>query len=416
MHFTRYPVPTNKEIIIGHDYINVKDVLGFVEPSDTKWVKLDDKEYAYYEKESCKNCNLFFHYYEQKRKYEQTYKSLFLVHPDMCIDIINEIGLTNIFKCLRHSELIKNVWYVYAANGLLTAEYFVNGLIKWKIYEAFIDILVSVSVFGKIVDKACHYIYQQYDKCKGYTLEGLCKKDLAIFSGKKIHCDHNTLYFLQSLENEKDFYIYDAYCQAPLALPNIYDNASVCWGTSSNKPHTLTEAYTKWWSTPFNQDLLLSSNDTAYSMIEGYGFNADDFYSYDKEYDQIDYEAEPREFTTYEIVQIINDGGNNRVKGDLDLMHVTYNVEGVREVLVVDYGRNIPDFAEIIDEDFLSYLNYSDNLFIFLINELEKDVWQAYVPTDEDEGVYIQINLQDLANLNLDDDTDTEETEDDDNY
>lgn len=415
MYFKRYPVPTGKEIIIGHDYGNGCDVIGFVEPSDCKLVKLADSLYENCARKTCSNCELHFKHYIYRNKYEETYQNLFLVHPDMCIDILNELGFLRVMNGFYSRDVRQNPWYTYAKKGIITIEYFIQGLLKWNDYEDFVKNLVRSSVFDEILIKAVSFVYQQYNKCKGFTLEGLCKKGLDVFKAKKVPCNHNTILFLQSLSNTETYYLYDRYHEASLSLPNVYRDGEVCWG-NARRPTNLSEAYFTWWSAPFNGDLLHDTYSDSSELIEGYGFDPCDFYPYDEDIDETDYDEDPRPFTTDEIITIIKRGGNNEYKGSIDLTDVEFDVEGVREILVVEDGRQIPDFAEIINDNFLFMLQNCENLFIFLINELEKDVWQAYVPTDNNEGVYIQINLRDLANLNLDDDTDTEETEDDDDY
>lgn len=412
MYLKRYEVPVGKTLIIGHDANNGCDVIGFVEPSDRKMVQISDSLYHEYAKTTCKKCNSHFKHYTYKDKYKETYKNLFLAHPDMCVDILNEIGLPRVMSEFLSWDIRKNVWYTYAKKQLITPQYLVNGLLKWNGYEEFVNSLVSFGVFDKILDKATTYIYNQYQKCKGFPIEGLCKKNLDIFNAKKVPCNHNTLLFLQSLEDSRNYYIYDEYHESPLSLPNIHCDAMVCWGSNCT-PGNLPEAYSTWWSSPFNEDLLLaSSSSSAVKMIEGYGFYATDFIPYDEDYGDYDYDADPRSFTTDEVISIIRRGGNNPEKGSMEFQRLQFDVEGVQEILVVEDGRQIPDFAEIISEDFLRFLDQSDNLFIFLINEVEEDVWEAYLPTDENEGEYIQINLQDLCDLDLED---TEENEDDDN-
>lgn len=413
MYIQRYPVPVGKELLIGRDSNNSCDVIGFVERRDTKQVKLADSLYQEYTDSTCKSCELYFRQNDYKTKYRETYKNLFLAHPDMCVDILNDIGLFPVFSELWNWEINENIWFKYAKMQLISAEYLVQGLLKWGDYESFINKLIKFSIFeSKILDKTSTYIYQQYDKCKGFVVEGLCKQQLDVFQAKKVPCNHNTLLFLQSLEDTERFYIYDNYHEAPLSLPNIYDDAVVCWG-NNRIPDNLPEAHSTWWSSPFNKDLLLAnSGSSAVEMIEGYGFDATDFFPYDEDCDEYDYGADPRSFTTDEVIRIIRRGGDNSEKGSMNLQHVLFDVEGVQEILVVEDGRLIPDFAEIISEDFLRFLDDTNALFIFLINEIEKNLWEAYLPTDENEGEYIQINLQDLRDLDLDN---TEETEDDDN-
>lgn len=408
MYIQRYPVPVGKELLIGHDSNNSCDVIGFVEPSDRKMVQISDSLYHEYAKTTCKKCELYFRQNDYKNKYRETYKNLFLAHPDMCVDMLNDIDLRKIFNDFHSWEINENIWKMQP----ISAEYLVQGLFEWGGYESFVNKLINFKIFDEILDKTSTYIYQQYDKCKGYVVESSCKRQLAIFNAKKVPCNHNTLLFLQSLEDSRNYYIYDEYHESPLSLPNIHRDAMVCWGDNC-KPGNLPEAYSTWWSSPFNEDLLLaSSSSSAIEMIEGYGFYATDFFPYDEDYGDYDYDADPRSFTTDEVIRIIRRGGNNPQKGSMEFQRLQFDVEGVQEILVVEDGRQIPDFAEIISEDFLRFLDQSDNLYIFLINEVEEDVWEAYLPTDENEGEYIQINLQDLCDLDLED---TEENEDDDN-
>lgn len=413
MYIQRYPVPVGKELLIGHDRNTSCDVIGFVESADTKQVKLTDSLYQEYTDSTCKSCELYFRQHDYKTKYRETYKNLFLAHPDMCVDMLNDIGLHKIFNDFFSWEIRKSIWFVYAYKQLISTEYFIQGLLKWNEYENFVQLLVNCYPFGyEILNKVSTYIYQQYDKCKGFVVEGLCKRKLDIFNAKKVPCTHNTLLFLQSLEDTDRFYIYDDYHEAPLSLPNIYHNAMVCWGNNCT-PNNLPEAHSTWWSSPFNKDLLLSnSRSSAVEMIEGYGFDASDFYPYDEDNESTDYSDDPRSFTTEEVIRIIRRGGDNPEKGSMEFRRLQFDVAGVQEILVVEDGRLIPDFAEIIPENFLRFLDDSDALFIFLINEIEKNLWEAYLPTNENEGEYIQINLQDLCDLDLDN---TEETEDDDN-
>lgn len=413
MYIQRYPVPVGKELLIGYDRNNNCDVIGFVERRDTKQVKFADSLYQEYTDSTCKSCELYFRQNDYKTKYQETYKNLFLAHPDMCVDMLNDIGLDKIFNDFFSWEIRKSIWFVYAYKQLISTEYFIQGLLKWNEYENFVQLLVKSYRFScEILDKVSTYIYQQYDKCKGYVVEGLCKRQLDIFQTKKVPCNHNTLFFLQSLEDTDRFYIYDNYHEAPLSLPNIYDDAMVCWG-NNRTPDNLPEAHSTWWSSPFNTDLLLAnSGSSAVEMIEGYGFDASDFFPYDEDDESTDYSDDPRSFTIDELISIIRRGGDNSEKGSMDLQHVQFNIDGVKEILMVEDGRLIPDFAEIISENFLRFLDNYDTLFIFLLNEIEKNVWEAYLPIDENEGEYIQINLQDLCNLDLDN---IEETVDDDN-
>lgn len=406
MHLYRYPVPTGKVLLIGHNNYQGEDFIGFVEPDDQKWVTLDPKIYGEYAENTCNKCDKYVQQNKEKEKYNETYKNMFLCHPEMFAELLAEYGD---WGCNLHHE---HPYDEYVLRGLLTAKQYIDLLLKWDTtnYEKLVHRLCISHWFNqKYVNSAINFCYNTYSKCKGYNIEFTCKKNLEIFNKKKIPCNHNTLLFTQSLENLKDYYIFDNYTENALALPNIYRDGTVCWGSPKNKPKNLTETCSNYFNTPFNRDLLLDGETGEIEMLEGYGFSEYDFYEYDEYNDEYRYDLPPRCFTATEIIQLIDKGGDNENKGKYDLSYTEFNVEGVREILVVENGRKIPDFAELIDEDFLDVLNNTEQLFIFLINEVEEGVWEAYLPTSNDEGEYIQINLRDLANLDLDEETEDEE-------
>jgi hypothetical protein len=136
-------------------------------------------------------------------------------------------------------------------------------------------------------------------------------------------------------------------------------------------------------------------------MVEGYGFDEHDFYTYDEDDDSYNYDEPREELTVNELVQIIKNGGDNPYKGVMDLEIVKFELTGVKEILRIKNGKRIPDFNEIVD-DYLDFMS-GDDLFLFLINNLEDDIWEAYLPVEENEGIYIQINLKDLENYTLED-------------
>jgi hypothetical protein len=403
MHIKRYPVPIGKTLLIGHDH-NHHDFIGFEEPANTKYVNLDSSLLREYTNNVCRSCDLYFRIQEHRNKYKETYKNLFLAHPELCVDFLECVGLQTVVYDLYYSwEIQKYTYQVYAKKGLLTTQQLVDGLQKWNEYEAFVLLLHKRSgFFARYAEKASEYVYKSYGKCKDYNFEGKCKKDLEVFKGRKIKCAHNDLYFLKALD-AIDFYIYDYYTDNPLSLPNVYSDASVCWGTDNDYPETLSEALVQYFNTPFNGDLLLSTDGFIEDCIEGYGFDSCDFYPYDDDYGQTDYDAEPRSFTVDEIVQIIESGGDNKHKGYMDLTYEMFDIEGVQEILQIVKGRDLPDFAEAIDESFLNYLDASNDVFLFLINDLGGENWEAYLPTDKDEGIYIQVNLNDLRKTQLED-------------
>ena len=396
MRLYRNRVPVGKSIVIGHDNENKCDFVGFIEPPDVKQVKLADCVLEEYVTNVCRSCTKRFNESNILVSYRGMYHNLFLVNPETLIDCIENIGLHD---TLESSFLNRDhILYKYATVGNLTTKQFVEKLLFYnsELYEKFVKDFVCNSKFNKFLSATSDYIYQTFDKCKGFVTEHKCKLQKPEFLTRKVDCHHKELMFLQDLEKPGRFYLYDLGSNNVLAMPNVYSNGKVCWGSSNNTPSDLDEMYVTWWSTPFNGDLLLDGTGSTYELIEDYGFDYSDFVDSDDDDDY--YDRSPRNPNAGEIVKIIQNGGcGNRYKGEMDLEYSTFNVDGVEEILIVRNGRALSDFNELIDEDFLSFLYYSsESVFIFLINEKKENVWDAYLPTSEFDGIYIEINLQTL--------------------
>ncbi len=409
MYIWRTKVPVGAEIIIGHDNGNDHDFVGFIEESESKKVKVEESIYDDLAESTCKACDIYFSQSQTEAKYKESYKHLFLAHPEICVDFLETSNLKGLLESsyFYYTSPYQHVYHPYA--NVMSAKYFVDLLIKWNEYEKFVNTLVKTWQFnGEVLSPVAKSIYKNYNKCKGYLFEDRkCKKDMLSFD-KNVTCSHNTLIWTQQLWDDK-YYLYDNYTDNVCSLPNIYSNGEICWGWRKN-PQNLQDARHKFWSAPFNGDLVRSGNSVE-SMIEGYGFELCDFYPYDDDSDEYDYDADPRPFTAQEIIQIIRQGGDNSSKGRMDLDYDTFTIPGVTEILVVEDGRKqIAEFSEIINEDFLNH-GCTDNLYIFLIGEVpdKPNVWSAYLPTDTDEGEYIEIDLVQLA-------TYTGDTEDDDSH
>lgn len=394
----------NKTLILGCDNYTNNDLIGFVEEQDTKFVNLDPELYSEYSDSVCKSCNIFFSLSQERGEICKSYTLIFKVHPEFFIDYLknSEINLATTVKYL-YREYSYLFGVEYAKCGLLNEKQLIEGLIKYKEYESFVENFVYSSLFFDYRDKVSNYLYSSYDKCKGYILENYtCKKNLYKLNTKKIPCHHNTLYFCQILDENDRYYIFDEHCKAPLALPNIHYDGRVCWGDSSNIPKNLSEVSIKYFNSPFNGDLVFSYGDNTcfIEMVEGYGFDEHDFYTYDEDDDSYNYDEPREELTVNELVQIIKNGGDNPYKGVMDLEIVKFELTGVKEILRIKNGKKIPDFNEIIDDYLLDCMS-GDDLFMFLVNNLEDDIWEAYLPVEE--GIYIQINLKDLENYTLED-------------
>lgn len=395
--------------MIGHDNFHNKDFVGFIELNNTKYVNLDSDLYREYVGNVCKNCDIYFQTSSYIYKYRETYRDIFLVHPELAIEFINSVGLKKIVDDLYNIQERKlNVFFVYSSLELITAKQLVDGLMKWNEYEKFISNLTNYSsYFQNNIQDAANYIYNTYGKCKDFSIENICKKNLDVFTHNKIECHHNDLAFLALLDEfPSDFLIYDLDTENALSLPNIYSDATVCWGTGNGRPKNLITAFDQYWSTPFNGDLLLDSTESTDETISGYGFDESDFYPYDEYHDVVDWDASPRSFTVREIVKIINQGGDNRYKGEMDVTSVEFDISGVKEILQIVNGQILSDFSEVIDKSFLDFLDASDDVFLFLINDLDDGNWQAYLPTNVNEGIYIEINLNDLLKLEDENDDD----------
>ena len=396
MRLHRHRVPVGKSIVIGHDNENNCDFIGFIEPSDVKQVKLADWVLEEYADRICRRCDKRFNESNTVESYRTMYRNLFLINPETLIDCIENIGLRNVLQSSFTNK--KHILYCYAKVGNLTTKQIVEKLLVYdsELYENFVRDFVYNNEFRKFLSITSDYIYKTFDKCKGFVIEGSCKLNKKEFLTRKVDCHHNELMFLQDLEDSYKFYLYDLYSDGVLAMPNVHSNGQVCWGSSNNRPSNLNEMYVTWWSTPFNGDLLWESSGSTYELIEGYGFDYSDFVDSDDDEDY--YDRDPRSPNAREIIKIIENGGcGNRYKGEMDLDFSTFNVEGVKEILIVRHGRELNDFNELIDDDFLSFLCYScEDVFIFLINEKEENVWDAYLPTNDTDGIYIEIDLKKL--------------------
>lgn len=399
MEIWRTKVPSNKKLLIGHYKDRDIDFVGFVDKTDTKYVNVSASIYSELTDDVCVSCDIYSRRQVEENKFRESYKNLFLIHPEMCVDFLKNNRLSDILD--NSGFYLQDPWYVYARKNLLTAEYFIDGLIKWKLYEYFVGKLVETWEFKmQVINKAIDKLYADYNKCRGYEIEdNHCKLNKKEFQQyRQIPCSHNTLWWLQEIDSSM-YYLHDVYHDSACALPNVYGDGEICWGSRS-KPENLQSAYSTFWKTPFNTDLLTSRDDDICfdELIEGYGFNACDFYPYDEDNDETDYEAEPRSFTASELVKIIKQGGDNPYKGHMELEYVEFDVPDVKEIAVIEDGREIPEFNEIIADNFLNHLDNDNNLYLFLINEIRDNVWQAYLPTDEEEGEYIEIDLDLIAN------------------
>jgi hypothetical protein len=397
MYIWRTKVPVGAEIVIGRDNGNGHHFVGFIEESAEKTVKIEESIYDDMTRTTCKSCDIYFQQAQVQHQYQTSYKHLFLAHPEMCVDFLTTVDVKHLLgnTYFFYEKEYRYVYRPYA--DVMSPKYFVDLLIKWGDYEKFVNMVVKTYQFEReVLNPVAYNIYKNFNKCKGYLFESRnCKKEIFNFD-KKVTCSHNTLIWTQELWDNK-YHLYDSYTDNACSLPNVYSCGEICWGSRSN-PQNLEDARHKFWSTPFNGDLLLSSHSDTTEMIEGYGFDLSDFYSYDEDFDEYDYDDDPRHFNANEIIQIIRQGGDNSVKGCMDLDYDTFNIAGVSEILVVENGRKkISEFADLIEEDFL-YHTDQDDLYLFLINEIPglTDVWTAYLPTDNDEGEYIQIDLNQL--------------------
>ena len=282
----------------------------------------------------------------------------------------------------------------YFLRGTITIEQFVNKLFVFDpiLYERFVTNFCESHRFSNLLnDTVLKFIYYNYDKCKGFVIEHKCKLQKSEFQTKKIECNHNDLLLLESLEDD-EFFIFDLKSDNALAMPNVYSNGTICWGSYYTKrPKNLVEMLTYFFAYPFNGDLVWDTSDSVRWLIDDYGFYEGDFFD-------DDYDNTPRDPNAREIIEIIERGGNgNRYKGDMNVDYVEFDIEGVREILIVKNGLDLDDFNESIDEGFLNCLtDHYNDVFIFLINEKKENVWDAYLPTSEVDGIYIEINLQTL--------------------
>lgn len=394
MRLERYVVPVGKTVVIGHNNHSKCDVIGFIEPAGAKMVNLNERVFEEYADDLCRFCEKRFKESEMRSKYANVYIDIFKVHPEFLIQTAKELDFVGFLEDTYLSHFLIS----YFLRGNITIEQFVNKLFVFDplLYERFVICFCDSYRFHNFLnDTVLKFIYHNYDKCKGFVIEHKCKLQKSEFQTKKIECNHNDLLLLESLEDD-DFFIFDLKSDNALAMPNVYSNGTVCWGSYyTKKPKNLVEMLTYFFAYPFNGDLVWDTSDSVRWLIDGYGFYEYDFFDND-------YDSKPHDPTAREIIEIIAKGGNgNCYKGDMNVDYVEFDIEGVREILIVKNGLDLDDFNESIDEDFLNCLtDHYNDVFIFLINEKKENVWDAYLPTSEVDGIYIEINLQTLEDSN----------------
>ena len=387
MRLERYVVPVGKTIVIGHNNNSKCDVIGFIEPAGAKSVSLNERVFEEYADDLCRFCEKRFKESEIRREYIHTYIGIFKIHPEFLIQTAKELDFVGYLK----DTYLEHFLIAYFLCGTITIEQFVNKLYEFDpiLYERFVTNFCESYRFSNLLnDTVLKFIYHNYDKCKGFVIEHKCKLQKSEFQTKKIECNHNDLLLLESLEDD-EFFIFDLKSDNALAMPNVYSNGTVCWGSYYTKrPKNLVEMLTYFFAYPFNGDLVWDTSDSVRWLIDGYGFNEYDFFDND-------YDRTPRDPTAREIIEIIERGGNgNRYKGDMNVDYVEFDIEGVREILIVKNGLDLDDFNE---SGFLNCLtDHYNDVFIFLINEKEENVWDAYLPTSDTDGIYIEIDLKKL--------------------
>lgn len=389
MQYWKTDVPTGATICIGT--CNDEDFVGVIEPAERKRVTLHpsiwDEDSIYV----CESCEKYVAKNTLQKQVKNMYKTMFLIDPQSCVDAINTIGLKELLnnaQALLDSGHLHESYYIYGRAGSLTSEYFINGLVKWGEYEYFVKNFVETRLFcDNFIENNLTKILTTYDKCQGYLLVNR-QCPLNKFYPKTTYCYHNDLLWIQETFTVREtFRLYDTERGSICALPNVYGDGVICWG-EAGRPKTLVEAINKFFTTPFNSDLLLNSENSTYKLLEGYGFDYEDFII-----DSDDNDDDLRYFRASEVISIINDGGENDNKGDLCLDYKKFDIPDVRSVLVISDGRKINDFAELISEHFLTEFSSPNNLYLFLISNVKDNVWQVYLPTDYDDGEYLELDL-----------------------
>lgn len=394
MQLQRFKVPVGKTIVIGHNNSHKCDVIGFIEPAGVKMVNLNEMVFEEYADDLCRFCEKRFKESEMRREYVNNYIGIFKIHPEFLIQTAKEIDFVGFLKDTYLSHFLIS----YFLRGNITIEQFVNKLFAFDplLYERFVIYFCDSYRFHNLLnDTVLKFIYHNYDKCEGFVIEHKCKLQKSEFQTKKIECNHNDLLLLESLEDD-DFFIFDLKSDNVLAMPNVYSDGKICWGNYyTKKPKNLVEMLTYFFAYPFNGDLVWDTSESVRWLIEDYGFYEDDFFDNDED-------NKPRSPTAREIIKIIERGGNgNRYKGDMNVDYVEFDIQGVREILIIKNGFDLDDFNKLIDEWFLDCLtDHCHDVFIFLINEKEENVWDAYLPTNDTDGIYIEIDLKKLEELN----------------